>query len=62
MGKRQIYCPDCARVIYNFDGFHTSNVNLKCKCGQYFRFIANTNKIVRIDKPVRNTSSGARFW
>lgn len=62
MSRIKVYCPDCARQVYDFDGIHTSSVNLKCKCGLYLRYIAKENRIIKINKPVRNTSSGARFW
>lgn len=62
MKKGEIYCPECARVIYIYDGKHKSEVNLLCKCGRTYRFDPCKDKIKLINKPERTTSSGARFW
>lgn len=61
MRKKEIFCPRCARVIYEYDGKHTSCVNLHCGCGRYFRFNPKREELTEVNKPVRNTSSGVRF-
>ena len=62
MKKYIVYCPDCARIVYNYDGKHSTQVNLRCECGRYYRFDPKHNQINRINKPETKTSSGARFW
>lgn len=63
MAKRKIYCPECAGEIYNYDGFSTTEVMLKCKhCRKYLKFNPAWNTVKVIEKPEIKTSSGARFW
>ena len=62
MRKKEIYCPECLRIIYLYDGKHESSVNLHCECGRFFKFEPKGCKLTEISKPSRNTSSGVRFW
>lgn len=63
MGKQTIICPECAAEIYNYDGYSTSEVVVKCKhCHKYIKFrpLGNTTQVV--NNPQVKTSAGARFW
>ena len=59
---KEIYCPECARVIYRYDGKHTLDIIKKCECGAYVKYDPQRNVATRISKPVRQSSSGTRFW
>lgn len=61
--KRQIYCPECASEIYNYDGSSTMEVVVKCKrCKNYIKFKPLGMATIVINKPEVKSSSGARFW
>ena len=59
---RQIYCPECYRAFYEYDGRHESEIVKRCKCGQYVKYVPRTDRTVIVKKPIRETASGARFW
>ena len=59
--KNIIYCPECARQIYIWDGKSTMSIEVGCKCGKFLRFTPN-KEVKVIKRPERNSSSGVRFF
>lgn len=61
MKRETLYCPMCARDLYDWDGKSTIGIEKRCECGRFF-FINPTKNIVKeIKKPDRTSSSGMRF-
>lgn len=61
--SKEIYCPECANRIYNYDGYSTTAVVVKCSyCKRYIKFnpLGMATKIVK--NPEIRAASGARFW
>ena len=63
MSKEIIYCPECAETAYHYDGRSTTQVVVRCpKCKRCLKFFPASKKMVVVNKPKIETSSGARFW
>ena len=62
MRKRIIYCPDCARELYEVGSKQTISINVKCGCGRYYRINPLYMKATEIKKPERLSSSGDTFY
>lgn len=61
--KRTIFCPECAAEIYNYDGYTTSEVVVRCKnCRRFVKYKPLGNVTIVVDKPDVKSASGARFW
>ena len=62
MKRKIIYCPECAREIYRYDGKHETEITKRCLCGRYVKYCPATDRTVIINRPERQTASGVRFW
>ena len=60
--KNTVYCPLCAREIYNVREGQTMFVTVRCDCGVYYKINPYNRKAIKIDKPPKQTSSGATFY
>lgn len=62
MRRENIYCPECARLIYKYDGKSTMDIDLRCECGRYYNFNPQRHEVIQIKRPERTTASGVRFY
>lgn len=62
MKKIEIECPMCGRVVLNYDGHGTMELNVACRCGQHFKFKPEIMRLIKVDRPERKTASGTRFY
>lgn len=60
---KTIYCPRCGRVACHYDGKQVANPIGKCKkCNRLVLYDIETGETKLKQLPVRNTSSGMRFY
>ena len=57
-----IYCPNCARELYEPGTKQTMKVTIRCGCGFFYEIDPVRKQAIRVDRPERRTSSGDRFY
>lgn len=58
-----IYCPDCGRKLFHYDGKATTTISMKCqKCDKLATFTPRTSKVTLTKLPLRASGSGKRFY
>lgn len=63
MEQKTILCPKCGRKVGTHDGKSTMVKSVMCsKCNKLVTYNPQTNKTILVDKPLRVTSSGKRFY
>lgn len=61
--SKTIYCPECGRKIFVYDGRGTMSLSRKCeKCNKIVNYDPETDLVKTARVPIRQTSSGKRFW
>ena len=61
--KTSINCKECGYAIGTYDGKSTINKVIRCKnCGKYNLYHIDSDKTEIIEKPMRMTGAGTRFY
>ena len=61
--KKAIFCPECKNKVATYDGKSSINVLVKCKkCKKLVVYEVETGNVKTTDVPLRQSSSGIRFY